>query len=176
MKEEKLKDTIYIHYGSDSFNPYAVGKIGNSGLLTKPDGGLWASREDDAFGWKQWCEDNHFYLERLRHSFRFRLSPSCRLLLLENPEQLKSLPKLHDWSPKDYTEMFEFEASHPGEIPSIDQLNRWFAPNLCYLDFEKLAQEYDALELRNACAFRDSLQMWDCDSIVIFKPEVIDLV
>lgn len=58
----------------------------------------------------------------------------------------------------------------------MDQLNRWFAPNLCYLDFEKIAESYDAVELRNAGAFNDCLGMWDCDSIVVFRPEVINLV
>lgn len=48
-----MKQVIYVHYGSDTFYPEFVLPVRNGGdFRPKPDGGLWASREDDPFGWK----------------------------------------------------------------------------------------------------------------------------
>lgn len=59
------------------------------------------------------------------------------------------------------------ETIKPGEIPTIEQLQELYMPNWCYLDFEKLAEEYDAVELRNSHLFRTSLSTWDCDCILV---------
>lgn len=166
---------VYIHYGSDFFNPYAVPRIHNNKVIPKPEGGLWASREDDEFGWKEWCEDNHFNVSRLRHSFRFTL-PDAKILTLSSEDDLLSLPKLKPWEPKDYSEMFAFEDANPGKVPPIELLDRWFKKNPCHLNYEKIAKEYDALEMTHAGSFSDSLPYWDCNSIVVFRPEVIELV
>lgn len=163
----------YIHYGSDEFIPEAVFPPHNSGWQTKPEGGLWASREGDKFGWKWFCEDSHYEVRSIHHSFRFHLIPETRVLTLTDPKQLILLPKIHPWEPKDYSEMLNFPE---GEVPGVDQLNRWFTQNPCYLDFEKLSEEYDALELLNSGAFSDSLVQWDCNCIVVFRPEVVEVV
>jgi len=160
--------TTYIHYGSDHFYPEYFIPIRNGDWRPKPaDGtGLWGSRVDDEFGWKVWCQDNHFNLEHLQISFRFTM-PEANILILEDPEQLIPLPKIHPWEPKKPLEVAE------GEIPSMEQLKEWFIPNWCYLDYEKLAEEYDAIELRNCWAFRDSLSTWDCNCIFVLKPDKV---
>lgn len=88
--------TTYIHYGSDIFISEAVLPIRNSGWQTKPEGGLWGSRADDTYDWKEWCEESDFYLERLQHSFRFTFS-AARILTLNTPDDLKTLPKLREF-------------------------------------------------------------------------------
>ena len=156
----------YIHYGSDHFDPALFVPVRNGGLeygfRPKPaDGtGLWASREEDPNGWEAWCRGARFHLDALNQSFRFTM-PGAKTLLLEDPEQLITLPKLHPWEPRKPLELTE------GELPTMEQLKEWFVPNWCYLDFEKLAEEYDAIELRNSGAFTDSLSTWDCDCIFV---------
>jgi len=153
----------YTHYGSDHFCPEFFIPVRNGDWRPKPaDGtGLWASRVDDEFGWEAWCRKNHFNLENLRTCFRFKL-PGASILTLEDPDQLISLPKLHFWEPKK-----PLEVKHP----TLEQLREWYVPNWCYLDFEKLAEEYDAIELRNSGAFTDSLPTWDCDCILVLRAE-----
>lgn len=153
----------YTHYGSDYFCSEFFIPVRNGGWRPKPaDGtGLWASRVDDEFGWEAWCRKNHFNLENLRTCFRFKL-PGASILPLEDPDQLISLPKLHFWEPKK-----TLEVKHP----TLEQLREWYVPNWCYLDFEKLAEEYDAIELRNSGAFTDSLPTWDCDCILVLRAE-----
>ena len=59
----------------------------------------------------------------------------------------------------------------------MEQLESFYAPNWCYLDFEKLAADgVDAIELRSSGAFKDSLDTWDCDCIVVMNPDVIEEV
>ena len=48
-----------------------------------------------------------------------------------------------------------------GELPAMEQLKEWFMPDWCYPDFEKPAEEHDAIELRIRGAFTDSLSTWD---------------
>ena len=160
--------TTYIHYGSDHFYPDFFIPVRNGDWRPKTaDGtGLWGSRIDDEFGWEAWCRENHFNLDHLRSSFRFQL-PEASILTLEDPAQLITLPKLHPWEPKKPLELTE------GELPTMEQLKEWFVPNWCYLDFEKLAEEYDAIELRNSGAFTDSLSTWDCDCIFVMKAEKV---
>ena len=155
--------TTYIHYGSDHFSPHLFTPIHNGDWRPKPavGTGLWASRVDDEFGWEFWCRENRFNLEGLNASFRFTL-PGALILTLEDPDQLIRLPKLHPWEPKK-----PMEVKHP----TLEQLREWYVPNWCYLDFEKLAEEYDAVELRNSGAFTDSLPTWDCDCILVLRAE-----
>ena len=72
--------------------------------------------------------------------------PGAKILLLEDPEQLIALPKLHPWEPK---KLLWLNSIKPGEIPTKEQLEQLYMPNWCYLDFEKLAEDYDAIELQN---------------------------
>ena len=77
------------------------------------------------------------------------------------------LPLLYPWKPK------EIPNVAVGELPSQEQLHEWFMPNYCYLDYEKLAKEYDAIELRNRDAFRESFPTWDCDCIFVMNKDKI---
>lgn len=158
----------YIHYGSDHFCAPAFIPVRNGNWRPKPaDGtGLWASRENDKYGWEAWCRENKFDPDHLKHSFRFTL-PDAAILTLEDPNQLTVLPKLHPWEPKKPLEVAI------GEMPTLEQLQEWFVPNWCYLDFEQLAKQYDAIELRNSGAFRSCLGTWDCDCLLVLKADRI---
>ncbi len=158
---------IYIHYGSDHFHPELFMPIRNSSYFsTKPEPGtgLWASRENDENGWKAWCRINHFQTEALDQYFRFELI-GAKILTLTDTRQLVDLPLLSPWQPKELPEVDE------GSLPTMEQLKSWFMPNLCYIDFERLAKEYDAVELRNSALFSDALYMWDCDSVLVLRSE-----
>ena len=106
---------------SDHFDPALFDPVRNGGLeygfRPKPaDGtGLWASREGDPNGWEAWCRGARFNLDALSHSFRFTMQ-GAKILLLEDPAQLITLPKLHPWEPKKPLELTE------GELPTMEHL------------------------------------------------------
>ena len=161
---------VYIHYGTDTFDPFLFTPVRNGLLIPKPEDGtgLWASREYDPYGWRLWCERNKFDLSQLDHSFRFELSEGANLLILSDPEQLESLPKTRPWKKK---------LPILSEHPTIEELTQYMTPDYCYLDYEKLASDgVDAIELRNSYLFRNSLYGWDCDCIVVMNPQAINVL
>ena len=121
--------------------------IKNRNLFTKPYGGLWASREGDPEGWKSWCEAEEFRLDMFDQSFRFTLKPGTKVLELSHEDQLASLPQTCLCFGGDY-----------------------------HLDFEELAKEYDAIEVTDIGCLYFPLYGWDCNSILIMNPEVVEIL
>jgi len=158
----------YIHYGSNEYIPFAG--VRNIRNWQKPEGGLWASREGDPDGWEAWCRKEGYQLHLLEKHFSFSLVSGSRVLPLENETQLIDLPKQKPWQPKDLSWM---ETLRADQIPTPEQMDEWLRPNWCLLDFEKMAKSYDAIELVNAGAFRQSLNLWDCNCILVMNPDIV---
>ena len=148
-----IKKPVYIHYGDGQFR--TPNPIRNINYFTKPHGGLWASRKDDELGWKDWCEREEFRLDSFDQSFEFTLRDSARVLTLDNLDQLDNLPTIND-------EQFPY--------------NKGNTFSSCYLDFEKIKQEYDAIELVDIWKFYWALYGWDCNSILIMNPDIVEVI
>ena len=141
-------DIIYIHYGDDQFR--RITPICNHPWLAKPCGGLWASREHDPLGWKSWCEGEEFRLDTFDRYFRFTLKPGAKGLTLSHEDQLKDLPTL-------YTEVFSRNKTY-------------------FLDFEKLSQRYDAIEIVDIGNLYWPLYAWDCNCILVMNPDIVEVL
>ena len=146
---------LYIHYGSDHFDPNRFKiKNRNPAAWVKPIGGFWASKIDDRYGWKQWCDDNEFWngpVEKIPR-FIFSINDSANVVTINTLEDLLTLP----------------ECEHLDGL-SMDQY---------YIDFEKcLEQGIDAIDVPDIHADRDliywALYGWDCNCILILNPNVI---
>lgn len=155
-----MSDRRYIHYGHSGFIPDLFRKIKNHYGFVKPSGGLWASSVDAPYGWKQWCEQEDFLVHRLKDSFTFKLSENSKILHIRSVQDLKLLPRQEDLL---------------------------FEPPFVCLDFEKLlADGWDAVELHLSEERRDELDWydglywklygWDCDSILIMNPDVVEVI
>jgi len=145
--------TEYIHYGNKKFDKNKFDEIKNL-LFSKPLGGLWASKVNSEYGWKSWCENVAFHLDKYREDncFKFRLKKNANVLIITKKEELEKLPKQN--LPEDYNSLF------------------------VALDFEKLAKQYDAMEVlisEDSGLYWD-LYGWDCDSILIMNKDVIEEV
>lgn len=138
----------YIHYGHDSFSRESFTPIENLARWIKPKGGLWGSRPDSEFNWKQWCIDNNYRLERLSEYFYFTLTPDAKILELRAIDDLAALPK----------------------IPGTESMQA-----SVFLDYEKIREEYDAIEvfLDGDLDFQSTLCGWDCNSIIVLNPDII---
>lgn len=145
-------DRVYVHEGANTFVRSNFVPIKNSPDWIKPQGGLWASPEDAHFGWHDWKIANH-YDYGSSEKFRFTLSPDAKLLVIDNVNQLMDLPHQH---------------TSLSEITSFGRI----------LDFEKLAQLYDAMlvYISEDDELHWQLYGWDCDSLLVFNPDVIELV
>lgn len=141
----------YVHYGNDKFDINKFKPITNNPLIpSKPLGGFWASRMDSDFSWKNYCakEDYDINLDKY---IVFSIDSQARILTITNTEQLKDLPRLEN------------------------KKSLYIRHACARLDFEKLAEKYDAIEVfineHNDLYFE--LFGWDCDSLLIMNPQII---
>ena len=141
---------IYIHFGHNSFDKNKFKPIKNLNYISKPSGGLWASRLDSKYGWEKWAKNNEIDFCDLTKSFQFKISNSAKILTIDNVNKLKKLPLIK----KDLSK----------EIGLSNQI-----------DFEKLAMKYDAIEvlISKDEELYFALYGWDCDSILVLNPNVI---
>ena len=140
----------YIHYGHTKFDKSMFTKIKNVDCNTKPKGGLWASDVEAEYGWKDWCKAEEFRDCKEDDSFSFVLSDNAKVLYINSVDDLKTLPKADDKFGMNFSS--------------------WIL-----LDFEKLAETYDAVEVSISSDFDLYYQLygWDCDSIVIMNPDIV---
>lgn len=139
----------YIHMGHSNFDKYKFKPITNDRDWVKPRGGLWASPENAPYGWEAWVTDNNFTFD-LSKWFVFTLKDGARVLEITSSNQLKNLPKK------------EGVFSHS-----------WVT-----LDFEALTKMYDAIQVMissDGQLYWD-LYGWDCDTLLVFNPDIIEVV
>ena len=115
---------------------------------------MWASDVNAGYSWKEWVENNDFMINKYNDNnyFKFKLKPNARILKLLDENDLKDLPK---------------ENSKEANILNMCGM-------VC-LDFEKLKENYDAIEVEIDKLYW-ALYGWDCDSILIMNKEVIELI
>ena len=150
----------YIHYGHDAseFDPKLIANASCCAVLSKPDKGLWASPIDSDWGWKDWCELEEWSCSDMSKSFIFTLTSTAEILEIHREEDI--LPYL-------IREQDEFLLRRRITNP-CEKLNR-----------ELLYKKFDGIELfisENWSMHDGVFCTWDCDSICVWNPEVIELV
>lgn len=154
-----MRKITYIHYGNIHFDPTIRFPMKNKEHpWVKPNGGLWASRVNASFGWKDWCKSENFRDCDKAVSFLFQIKDESKVYRISTLEDLKKLPSLYQ----------EYE---------LDPLTNY------YIDFEKcLSMGIDALEL---CWYGEEwenvsngdlhfkLYGWDCDCILVLNPDAV---
>lgn len=150
-----MNGPVYIHYGSNVFDPTRGFPIRNRKYWTKPKGGLWASRKDASWGWKDWCEEENFRVYNLKNAFEFVLRDNANVVIVSTLKQLQSLPK----APTEgltISYCIDFEECLNRGIDAIE---------LCWY-----GEEYSQVRKDNLYF---ELYSWDCDSIVILNPDIV---
>lgn len=143
-------NTIYRHYGTSIFQKEKMHPISNYTLCNKPLGGFWASQKDDEQSWYNWCKTEMPYRISTPH-IDFTLSKNAKILHIYNKKDIKKIPILENYN-------LNFNS------PIIKT----------YFDYVKLKEQgYDGLEIHNFNELNEYFHYWDCNSIVIFNPEII---
>ena len=162
----KTKKT-YIHYGNTKLDRSRFGsKISRRFTLgSKPDFGcLWASpMDDDSFTWKDWCDCEGFMKCDENNSFKFSLTDNAKVLNIYTENYIIHYIQRNPLFGNTFTAMF------------IDE-NEHIRTGICdSIDFQKILNDgYDGIELFNARSLHYTVfNSWDCDSIVVFNPDVI---
>lgn len=159
-----MEKTVYIHYGAKKFDTRIGFPIRNANMenaklwfdaITKPQGGLWASPKNALYGWDKAITDIFGQSVDKSKSFLFTIRPNSKVALIQSLKDLKSLPSL----------------------PCLWSI---IGKKLHRIDFEKcLLNGIDAIELdfsSNPAKMDDLLFGWDCDSIVILNPDIVEQI
>ena len=149
-------DTQYIHYGNDHMdvNYNYDTDIEKNTLKCKPPYGVWASRVDSNFGWKDWCEAEDF--GDLSISCKFTLKPSANILEIHEEEDI--LPYIVNDYKSRLNEFYTIKTKILDEI-----------------DWNTLMKKYDGLEVFMSHQLHMGVfNTWDCDSLVIWNLSVIE--
>ena len=146
----------YVHYGNTHYDDTLFKPIKDIYWL-KPTGGLWASKVDAKFGWKQWSERNNFrtYSIDPKNCFYFELADNAKIYRINNVKDMEGLPR--------------YEFGNSGLVSKL------IKPTQVFLKFEELSKQYDAIEFNISSDPRLYwyLYGWDCDCTLIMNKEVI---
>lgn len=147
-------DKLYIHYGSNQLFKEKVTEMkrepGSNMAINKPDFGLWGSPVDCEFGWKEWCESEDFHTDTLDSHFIFRVKEDANIFTVRRDIDV-----------------------------SAYLCSPYLTPLTC-IDFNKIMKEYDGMELIHGDNYSSLhysyFYSWDVDSIVVWNPDVIEVV
>lgn len=150
-----MNKQIYIHYGATRFNRFLNFPIKNEVCWVKPKGGLWASRKNASFGWKDWCAREEFRECNEDCSFEFVIKDESKIAVISRLTQLRRLPHIENASIRS-SYLIDFEKCLQLGIDAIELC--WYGD-----EFEDVASD----DLYFA------LYGWDCDSIVVLNPNAV---
>jgi len=116
--------------------------------------GLWLS-DDSNYGWKEWCTDEHFHLDALKHASHFQFSDEARIKWISS-----------------VAEMVYFTSDYRRPIGSTNIMH--------FIDWPKVAEKYDGILIT---PYQWSQRMdvmwyysWDCASACVWNTDVLVLV
>lgn len=156
----------YAHYGSNVFDRAQHQRITNRNE-TKPRGGFWGSNEKSPNSWRQWASREDFQEYEDDNCVKFQLRPGARVLQLNTMEDLAWLAANYS-QPAGNAPAEALFWGMPGSLKHIGLGDIMLDWNAIALDFDGIDYSYTNLG--------DRLYAWDCDSVVIFNPNVVACV
>ena len=142
-----MSSSIYIHYGSSTYDKSMFDPVKNEKLSVKPSGGLWASRVGDPNGWKALCDRGGFTICEETNSFKFIIAPASHLITIRKPEDLDRIPHVVE-----------------------ERRTSWDL-----IDFEALGKAgVDAVEVFVSFSLDIRLNGWDCNSLLVINKDIIE--
>ena len=157
MKTMNINITTGFKFNRDLFKS----DIRNCSGLNKPNGGLWGSPENSEYGWIDWCDSEGFKKNGgIEVYFKWRFKDTAKILKINSKEDyLKIL------------ETYQKKIENP-YLPTTYQ----------FIDWKELSKTYDGFHLtyNGFCELRRNIywgfNSWDCESIIAFNLEQIELL
>lgn len=141
-----------IHYSKDPEFKVKPIEIKNGQLPIKPYGGVWASPAESKFGWKDWCETEHFGNIGAQHKVTLEVDTQNFITI----DKVSDLDKLPWYKMGGFMEAVDFEELKRKGIDGI------------YLT--------DEGQWRTRLTFPRHLYGWDCESVLIMNERCIKKV
>lgn len=148
---------IVKHWGHARFNRKLFKPVKNR--WTKPEGGFWGSPVDSCYSWWHWNQETHLRSLENLPSFMFELNG--KILTIKSKEDLVGLP------------IYKLGPQYTGSDEQLKQFYEKF-DDMLWLDFESIANEYDAILFIANAETQHILVGWDCDSVLVLNPDCVE--
>src|SRR5579859_5289640 len=188
-----MKPGKQLHLSGDHTKPLAapvraVENSEESAFCKKPkrETGFWTSswqEETQDSGWVEWCVSENFDEPYKRAWWVLTPAKTANLYIVDGLADLLTLLDQFPWETEMQQRMNAILEASWKEMTLDPLMLRVMGPTLttrrnrhrCYIDFERLAQEYDGIWLteQGNCethlSYPHDLSGWDCESILWFR-------
>ena len=151
-------DVAFVHYGSTEFDMDVFERAYTRSFDVKPESGFWASPIDTSNSWDAWCKREHFHLNHPNIRCEFTVSQTAKVLQVFTMDDIAFMLK-----------------NYPAQCESgILPYGNYMEQGLPYLmiDYEAMSKDFDGIYYDHT-SLGNILGPWDCDSVCIFNPEVM---
>lgn len=172
---ERIEDIMFIHHGEKPYCKALINPVKNETLpdgrlgFDKPyDGGFWATIYNPNMRdeWELFCLEELNRPDRLKYNVKFTLKPSSKVYVIHTPEDVFALPGRFRFDRKKITD---------SERDFMGKYIRNFYDQY-YLDFEAIAEEYDAILVYMSNDINHILYSWDVSTLLVFNPDIIETI
>ncbi len=151
-------NVVFVHYGSTEFDMDVFERAYTRSFDVKPESGFWASPLDSQNSWDRWCKSEHFRLNHPNIRCEFTVTPEAKILQVSTLDDIAFM--LQKYPMQCLSGILPYGNYMEQGLPCI------------MIDYEAMAKDFDGINYDHA-ALGNILGPWDCDSICIFNPEVM---
>ena len=162
-----ISNIKFLTTGRNSLREDMFNKVKNKEYINKPEGGIWSSpyteNEEYKSDWLRFCIEEDFNTGNIEIGVLFNIKEDSRVFVIDSMDDLKELYKKYKRNERTGSILCEY-----------------------YLDFEKLALDYDAIYLTSEGEWKTrfperinsgeaiSLYGWDVETLLILNFYCID--
>lgn len=152
-------DVLFVHYGSTAFDKQVFKPVQSRCYDTKPVYGFWASPICTENSWYAWCNREGYNDYNPNQRVEFYCKPGSKVFQIDTLDDITFLIKNY---PAPYnTYMLQYGSYMEYGLPYLG------------IDYEAMSKDFDGI-CYNYTELGNILGPWDCDSIVIFNPDIME--
>lgn len=152
-------DTYFVHYGSTKFDEKTFTPISSRRHDVKPSYGFWASPLYTRNSWLEWCNRENYANYDINQRMEFSLKPDAKVIQIDSLDDITFLIKNYPIPYNRY--MLPYGSYMEHGLPYLG------------IDYEAMSKDFDGINY-NHTELGNILGPWDCDSVVIFNPDVME--
>jgi hypothetical protein len=152
-------DVPFVHYGTTTFDKQMFKPVQSIPQHAKPGGGFWGSPICTENSWNAWCKREEYNEYNPNQRVEFYCKPDSKVFQIDTLDDITFLIKNY---PAPYN-------------PYMMPYGSYMEYGLPYLgiDYEAMSKDFDGI-CYNYTELGNILGPWDCDSIVIFNPDIME--
>lgn len=163
-----------VHYSEHPIRNLFNIKQKNQEVMNRKPRGLWVSIDSED-GWKEWCVEQEFALERLRYRYELLLVEDHNILQINTHDELIEFTKIYGIDDPDFLNDLAID-----QVKFRQSLGFPEEKTVWSIDWEMVADEYSGIYIsfytHSACMYPEInwFYGWDCSSGCIWDVDIIE--